>query len=280
MQEKLIGNRPVHPIGVGTWEMGGSRLSDGNVFADYRYDERDVAAIRFSISCGQNHIDTAQFYGAGHTEEIVGAAITGIERSSLFIATKVWRSHSLRHAVPHAAEESLQKLSTDYLDLLYVHSPWDAIPMEEYIAGLNDVLDAGLTRSIGVSNFTLDQLRTAVELSRNPIAALQIHYSLTERSAAPALLLDYCRSRNIAVVAYRPVERKLLTGAQVNPILARIAAKHDCPASQVAINWLITQPGVVTIPKASNTLHIEENIGALDLELDDSERAELDRIAG
>lgn len=280
METKHIAGREVHPIGIGTWGMGGDRLSDGNPFADYRYDEREIEAIRYSISKGQNHIDTAQLYGAGHTEEIVGEAIAGMDRSALFVATKIWRSHSLRNAVPKAAEDSLRKMRIDTIDLLYVHGPWDAISMEDYIGGLCDAVDAGLAAAIGVSNFSLDQLKQAVSLSRRPITAVQLKYNILDHGLATPEMLAYCREQRITVVAYRPVERRLLADKTENDVVTRVARAHGRPPSQIAIGWLISQPGVVTIPKASARSHIDENLGALDLSLSDSQMRELSAVAG
>lgn len=242
--------------------MGGDRLSDGNPYADYRNDEREIEAIRYSVGLGQNHIDTAQLYGAGHTEEIVGEAIAGLDRERLFIATKVWRSHSLRHAVPRAAEESLRKMRISEIDLLYVHAPWDAIPMDEYIGGLNDAQDAGLTKAIGVSNFTASQLREAISLSRHPIVANQVHYNYLARDAMDDEMRALCAQHGITIVAYRPVERRKLADATESAAVLDAAADLGCTPAQYAIAWLINQPNVVTIPKASSPEHIDENFGA------------------
>ncbi len=278
MKEKRINDRPVHPLGIGTWGFGGERLSDGNVFAEYRYDGEHVESIRYSISRGQDHIDTAQFYGAGHTEEIVGKAIEGIDREKVFVATKVWRTHSLRNAVPKAAEMSLRSLGTDYIDLLYVHFPWDAIEMQEYIDGLNDAREAGLTRSIGVSNFTLEQLRAAVSISRYPIVAAQVHYNVTERGPVTAEYLSYCRENDITVVAYRPIAKSMLAGNSAIREVREIAERRGCTPAQVALAWLVYQEGVVTIPKASSREHIDENLGAMDVRLRASDIDILDRV--
>lgn len=268
--EWRIGNRSVHPIGIGTWGMGGDRLPDGNTFADYRNDEREIEAIRYAIGLGQNHIDTAQLYGAGHTEEIVGEAIRALDRDRLFIATKVWRSHSLRHAVPRAAEESLRKLGVGRIDLLYVHAPWDAIPMEEYVGGLNDAVDAGLAAAIGVSNFTTSQLERAISLSRHPIVANQVHYNLLAREHADERMRALCARHGITIVAYRPVERRALADqTDATPILDA-AAEVGCTPAQLAIAWLISQPGVVTIPKASSLAHIDENFAAMGVRIPDA----------
>jgi diketogulonate reductase-like aldo/keto reductase len=256
--------------------MGGDRLEDGNPYADYRYDDREIEAIRYSIGLGQNHIDTAALYGAGHTEEIVGEAISGLDRDRLFIATKVWRSHSLRNAVPHSAEESLRKLKLDALDLLYVHAPWDAIPMGEYIDGLNDALEAGLTKAIAVSNFTSAQLSEAISLSRHPIVANQVHYNVLNRGLVDEAMRGMCAQHGITIVAYRPVERRLLADQASAPAVLDAAAQIGCTPAQLAIAWLIGQPGVITIPKASSPGHVDENLAAMSVQIPDEIRARLD----
>ncbi len=273
-----IGSRTVHPIGIGTWGMGGDRLPDDEIYADYRSDDREIEAIRAAVALGQNHIDTAQLYGAGHTEEIVGEAIAGLEREELFIATKVWRSHSLRHAVPRAAEESLRKLRIDAIDLLYVHAPWEAIPMEEYIAGLDDAVDAGLARAIAVSNFSADQLLDAIRLSRHPIAANQVRYSLLHHGQVDARMRQVCAEHGVTIVAYRPVERRLLADQTTSPVVLDAAAEVGCTPAQLAIAWVINRPGVVAIPKASSREHLEENIAAMRVQIPEGVRAKLDAL--
>ena len=280
MKTARLGEAEVNPIGIGTWAMGGSRLADGTVYADYERDDEEAAAIRYSIERGQDHIDTAQVYGAGHTEEIVGRAIAGLERARLFLATKIWKTHAASPlAVRRGVEDSLRKLGTDYVDLIYTHAWWDAIPLEVYVRGLNDVVEAGLARSVGVSNFDLDQLRQAVALSPRPIVANQLHYNLLDHGKVTPEMLDYCREQGITIVAYRPVERHLLADRADNPVVLDVARRIGRPVSQVAINWLIGRPGVVTIPKAVSRRHIDENLGALEFELTADERRLLDAVA-
>ncbi|MBT3274621.1 MAG: aldo/keto reductase, partial [Spirochaetales bacterium] len=270
---------PVHPIGIGTWDMGGSRHADGTVYADYRYDSREIEAIRYSLSLGQNHIDTAQLYGAGHTEEIVGSAISYVPRDSIFLASKIWNSHLLRESVVHQVEDMLVRLKTNYLDLLYVHAPWNIVPMEEYIGGMNDALDRGLVRHLGVSNFNLPQLQSAMDLSNAPIVANQVLYNIVNRGIVSQELLDFCLSNEITIVAYRPVERKILAENAVNPDVLRIAQKYNRQAAQIAINWLVDRDGIVTIPKSSTQNHIDENLRSLEFELSKEDRLVLDSIA-
>jgi diketogulonate reductase-like aldo/keto reductase len=274
----IVNGKDLHPIGIGTWGMGGARFDDGTLYADYDHDQEAVDAIRYSLSRGQNHIDTAQLYGAGHTEEIVGQAIRGLDRGELFIASKVAPSHALRSAVPRAAEGMLRRLGIDRLDLLYIHAPWEAVPMQEYVDGVNDALEAGLTDTIGVSNFGLEQLERFVSMSRNPLVANQVHYNLLDRRYVTDAFRRYCQKNGIAIVAYRPVERRLLADRCENQEVLRVAEKHSRTPAQVAINWLVSQEGVVTIPKAVSHGHIDENLGSVDFQLDESDRQTLDRL--
>ncbi len=279
-EPKQIGGREIHPIGIGTWGMGGDRLADDNIYADYRYDDREIEAIRYSIGMGQNHIDTAAMYGAGHTEEIVGKALRGMDRERLFVATKVWRSHSLRNAVPHSAEDSLRRLGISQLDLLYVHVPWDAIPAAEYIGGLCDAQAAGLTRSIGVSNFAREQLEDAMALSTYPIVANQVHYNLLNHGLVTEEMREFCRQHGITIVAYRPVERRLLADQTESSVILDAAAEVGCTPAQLSIAWLLAQRGVVTIPKAGHPEHVDENLGALHVRLSESILRRLNRVGG
>jgi diketogulonate reductase-like aldo/keto reductase len=279
-EAKQIAGIPVHPIGIGTWGMGGSRLSDGAVFASYDRDGEEAEAIRISLARGQNHIDTAQLYGAGHTEEIVGAAIAGLPRESFFLATKVWKSHAASPlAMRRSLEDSLRKLGVGYVDMVYTHAYWDAIPPKATIEGLDAVVDEGLARAMAVSNFSLEQLRAASRIARHPIAANQLHYNVLERGLVTEQMLSFCRTHGVTIVAYRPVERALLADLADNPVVLEIAGRYGRTPAQIAINWLIGQQGVVTIPKATRREHIEENLGATDFELAPSDRLALDRVA-
>jgi len=276
-----IGKAKVHPIGIGTWAMGGSRMSDGTIFADYECDQEEAEAIRYAVSLGQNHIDTAQLYGAGHTEEIVGEALRGLNRDELYVATKVWKSHAgSRLAVCRAVEESLRKMGINHVDLIYTHAPYDGIQMETTISGLNDAVEAGLAKDIGVSNYGIEQLQEAVKLSSRPIVANQLLYNILDRGLVTPRMVDFCREQGITIVAYRPVERKLLADKADNPKVKGIASSYKRPVAQIAINWLIGQPGVVTIPKAVARAHILENLGAMEFSLSEEDRSILNAAAG
>lgn len=266
-----IGHHSINPLGIGTWLMGGGVYSDKTTYAQYGNEAQEISAIRLAIAHGQNHLDTAQMYGAGHTEEIVGQAIAGFDRSSLFIASKVWKSHATRAGVPAAIRGMLQRLKLQKLDLVYIHSPFPEIPMAEYLAGLNDAIDQGLTTYLGVSNFNLDQLQQAISLSRHPITALQNHFNLLHKNEFPTELQQFCRQHQIAMVAYRPLERKMLADKCTQPTILKLAQKYQRSPAQIALNWLISQPGMVAIPKASQPTNIIENIKSLDFEINDAD---------
>lgn len=273
--EKKIGDTVLNPIGIGTWQMGGGYLEGKIPFAVYGNESKEIEAIRFSIAHGQNHIDTAHMYGAGHTEEIVGQAIADLDRTTLFIASKVWKSHSSRSAVPHAISESLKRLQINQLDLVYAHYAFIESPMQEYIAGLNDAVDRGLTRYIGVSNFTLEQLKQAMTISRHPITAVQNHYNVLHKSEFSAEMQAFCTAQNIALVAYRPLGRGMLTEECTHPTLLELAAKYQKTTAQIALNWVLGHTNMHAIPKASKTVNIESNLAALSFDLSEEDRAAL-----
>lgn len=246
----------IHPIGIGTWAVG------GGMNASSSKDDESIKAIRYSIQKGQNHIDTAEMYGGGHSEELVGEAIKGYDRKKLFIASKVWRDNATIDRIPKACEGSLQRLKIKTLDLLYIHACWEEKKIDEYINGLNDAVDLGLTKAIGLSNFNLEQLKKAVSQSRHPIIALQNHFNLNHQFEVDDEMKLFCQNNGIMIVAYSPLE-----GADRNKIVREIAKKYSKTPEQIAINWLITQQNVVTIPKSTDINHIDENLGSMDFEI-------------
>jgi diketogulonate reductase-like aldo/keto reductase len=257
MKKKKIGKFRVHPIGIGTWAVGGGMLPiRGN-------EEEEIRALRYSFKKGQNHIDTAEIYGRGHSEEVVGQAIKGLSRERLFVATKVWRNNATKSGIPKAAETSSRRLDVKYVDLLYVHFCWNEPDIEDYIEGLNKAQDTGLTKAIGVSNFNLSQLKIAVSISKNPIVALQNHYNVMHQGEVDKKMKDFCKKNKITIVAYSPLEN-----CTRSKLVIKLAEKYDRSPAQIAINWLVSQDNVVTIPKSTDKEHIDENLGSMDFTMD------------
>lgn len=259
MKEKQINGHSVYPIGIGTWGMGCGIYPDKTHYAVYGDEDRAIEAIRYGISLGQNHIDTAQIYGIGHTEEIVGQAIQGYDRSRLFIASKLWKSHLKGDAILRAIESMLVRLQTSYLDLVYLHGYWDSYePIHAQLRGLERAKHRGLIRGIGMSNVTLDQLKTSLNVV--PIVAVQNYYSLINRSWITPEYLAFCVEHNIAIVAARPLELGAISSLS---FLHPLREKYHASPSQIALAWLVNQRNVHAIPKAIDKRHIQENVGSV-----------------
>lgn len=264
----MLNINTVNPIGIGTFLMGGGfHLDINRDFADYSKDDEVIAAIKYSISLGQNHIDTAYSYSDGHGEELVGLAVKDIPREKIFIADKLSKGHMLRNAVAPCVKKMLQRLGVSYLDLLYAHTANVPESIDEYILGMNDAVDAGLTRYIAVSNFDEEQLKHAISISKHPIVANQIQLNLVDRERAPDSLLSFCNQNNIKVVAYQPLRNQVFFEKYDSERLQEIASKYNKTIAQISLNWLVNEKGVLVIPKATQRQHIEENMQSLDFKL-------------
>ncbi len=276
METKTVGELELPVLGLGTWGFGGKmERSTAN-------DKEDVAAIQRAVEAGLMHIDTAELYGDGHAEELVGRAIAGFAREKLFITTKVRWDHARREQVLAAAKASLERLGTDYVDLYLLHGPGQNAPMGETIEALNEVAASGMARHIGVSNFSAQQLAEAIAASERPIAANQVEYSLLARehgiltTRMESEIVPACQKAGVIVVAYMPVARGRLARPGF-PVLDRLAAKHGRTQAQVAINWVLRKPGVVAITKVGDPRHLQEDLGALGWGLEPADVQELDR---
>ena len=255
MEYKELGNTGVKVpvIGMGTWEIG------GGISRDSADDARDVQAVRKAIELGMTLIDTAEMYAAGHSEEIVGEAIKTVPREQLFIVTKVAPMNLHYEDVFKAAEMSLKRLRTDWIDLYLVHHPNPQVPLKETMEAMEKLVERNLVRYIGVSNFDVDQMEEARScLSGNEIVVNQVEYNVLHRSAERDVI-PYCLQHRMTVMAHRPLARGVLSS---NKFLQEIGEKYEKSAAQVALNWLINREGVIAIPKAVNTDHLEQNAGA------------------
>ena len=241
-----------------------------------RLDEA-VRALRRGIELGLTHIDTAEMYGSGRVEEIVGEAVGGIPRNDLFITTKVLPGNASYKGTISACERSLRRLRMQYVDLYLLHWP-SSFPLEETMRALETLVESGKARFIGVSNFDLEDLREAQSHLRHvPLASNQVLYHLKER-AAEVRLIPYCGRHDIAVVAYTPFGRGRFPRKEAEPqgVLGRIAAKHGKTVRQVILNFLVRESYVFAIPKAARVEHVEENAGAVGWALGPEDIAAID----
>lgn len=253
-------------FGFGTWKMGGGTERD-----PANDDARDVAAIRRAVDAGVRHIDTAELYAAGHAEELVAQALDGVSRSAVFLASKVMPGNLRHDDVLRAAEGSLRRLKTDYLDLYLIHHANPDIPLEETLRALDSLVDDGRVRAIGVSNFAVERLRRARALARHPIVCNQVHLNLAVREADVSGLSAYCRDNDVLLVAWRPVQN---VAGDPPAILRDMAEKYGKTPVQVAINWVLARTKTAVIVKTTHAERLEENLGALGWSLtpEDAER--------
>ncbi len=232
-------------------------------------------AIRRGVEKGMVHIDTAEMYGAGHVETLLGEAIRGIPRERLFIATKVVPSNASFDGTITAAERSLRRLKCEYLDLYLLHWP-GSHPLGETMRAFDRLVEEGKTRFVGLSNFEADEMLQAASYLQAALACNQVLYHLGERGIEHELL-PVARRHGVAVVAYTPFGRgNFLRAGLGRQVLERVARKHDATVRQVALAFLIREPEVFAIPKAARVQHVEENADAAELELDAQDVAAID----
>ena len=258
--DATAGSGAMPRLGQGTWRMG-----EG---AAPRAQEAD--ALRLGIDLGMTLIDTAEMYGEGAAEEVVADAIHG-QRDRVFLVSKVYPHNASRTGVPAACERSLRRLRTDCLDLYLLH--WRGQhPLAETVAAFEALRQAGKIRAWGVSNFDTADME-GLPPSPAGCAANQVLYNLDARGIEFDLL-PWCGSHGVPVMAYSPVGQ----GGRMlhNKALGAVAARHGVTPAQAAIAWTLRQPGVVSIPKASDADHVRENAAAANLRLMPEDLAELD----
>lgn len=258
---KLPFGTAVPVLGQGTWYMGDE--------AHRRADE--IASLRLGLDLGMTLIDTAEMYGDGASEKLVGEAIAG-RRDEVFLVSKVLPSNASRSGTIAACERSLRRLGTDCIDLYLLH--WRGrTPFAETIAAFEALQDAGKIRHWGVSNMDVDDMR---EIARAPggdaMATNQVLYNLTRRGIEFDLL-PQAQARGLPLMAYSPIEQGRLTEY---PEVQDIADRHGVTPAQVALAWVLRQEGVIAIPKAATPEHVRENRAALDLQLTAEDLEELD----
>lgn len=257
VQTATVQGVEVPKIGLGTWNMNGSRCR---------------RAVESALEMGYRHIDTAEMY---RNEREIGQAISasGVPREDLFLVSKVWSNHLKQEQVIDACEASLRRLGTDYLDLYLIHWPSDKVPMGETLAGMDRLVQAGKTRRIGVSNFSVQQLEEAREAAEHPIFCNQVKFHVRRRQDA---LVKYCQREDVLLTAYSPLEKARLRGEST---LAEIGRRHDKSALQVALRWLIEQEKVVAIPKAASEAHQRQNLDVFNFSLSEEDCAAIEGLA-
>ncbi|MDA4118222.1 MAG: aldo/keto reductase [Thaumarchaeota archaeon] len=232
---------------------------------------KKVEALRTGLDGGMNLIDSAEAY---YSEPLLAKAIKGRKRDDLFIATKVWLDHLHKDDLIAALEKSLSRLELSYVDLYQVHFPSHHVPIQETMAAMEEMQEKGKIRHIGISNFSLDQMIAAGEaLRRSEISSNQVSYSLAHRGIEKDIL-PYCQKNDISLLAYFPLGHGEL--ARGGERMQEVCKRNSKTPAQVALNWLISKPGVFAIPRASTPDHVRENLGASGWQLGAKDIAELE----
>lgn len=258
---RLADDTSVPALGLGTWRMG------------ERMRERagEVAAIRAGLDLGMTLVDTAEMYGDGGAEEIVGEALAGT-RKHPFIVSKVYPHNATRSGTIAACERSLKRMKLERIDLYLLH--WrGGVPLGETYEAFFRLREAGKIADFGVSNFDTDDMEEAATLDKGLTGSNQVLYCLSRRGPEYDLL-PWLRQRSIPLMAYSPLDQGRLLG---NATLKKLAGDLRCTPAQLALAWVLAQSGVVTIPKSMTRERVKENLAAVDIKLSPDVLTELDR---
>jgi diketogulonate reductase-like aldo/keto reductase len=255
-------------LGQGTWRMGEKKKAHND----------EVAALRLGIELGMTLIDTAEMYGEGGAEKVVADAIEG-QRDRVFVVTKVYPHNASRTELPKACERSLKRLRIDTIDLYLLHWRERNMRLEETVEAFEQLRGAGKIKRWGVSNFDVDDMNElwSIENGTN-CTANQVLYNLENReieSGLLSLIIDHRSLFTCVVMAYSPVGHG--RGLLENVTLKNVAKRHDRTTSQIALAWVLRQPGVIAIPKASNETHVRDNARSIEIKLTAEDLADLDR---
>jgi len=300
MNQRVLGNSNIKVTEqiLGCWAIGGSYWGGAD-------DKESIATIKTAIENGITSLDTAYIYGNGHSERIVGKSIKGYDRDKLTIITKLWRTEMSGDRVSKACEGSLKALDTDYIDVYFIHYPSDEVPIEETMTGMMKLKEEGKIRSIGVSNFSLEQLKEAMKFGE--IDVIQPCYSLVWRFIDKEDL-PFCIENNIGVISYCTLAQGILTGKftedktfpeddgrsrapifqppyfkealKVTEHVKKISEKYGKTPSQIAINWVMNTKGITApIVGARTVKQVEENLQAGSFEMSREDYEYLDKVS-
>ena len=258
MKKVTINNQVLPALGIGTWEIGD----------DPKLRDEEIAAIRAGLDAGLSVIDTAEMYGNGRSEELVGEAIKPYQRAKIFLISKVLPQNASRSKMRQSLQNSLQRLQTDYLDLYLYH--WRGmVPLSETVSELQALQNEGLIRSWGVSNFDIDDMEELWQLPEGQNCVVNEDLYNLETRGIEYSLLPWQREHHVPLIAYSPLGRGPKMGSTMmkNEAVLQVAEKHEASTYQILLAWVMQQPDVLAIPKSSSSKHLLSNLKALDIEL-------------
>ena len=262
MKKVKFGNTAVNvsAIGIGTWGYGGYFKADNTPSKSFE------GLLHYALDHGINFIDTAEAYAEGRSETILGKVIKHYDRQKIFIASKV-SPENLHHSnLIQSADKSLARLQCDYIDLYQIHWPNQSIPHEEYLSAIKKLVDEGKVLHFGLSNFSIEALKSISEITEEKIQSIQVEYNLFDRSVESDLL-PYCQTNDMSLIAYSPLDQGKPYADTVKKNLLALSKKYHRSPAQIVLNYLSQQSNVIPIPKTTNIEHLKEICSSCDFAL-------------
>jgi len=268
---KIFDGKEIDKIGFGTWTIGGLTQPA------QEHDEQGLKILQSAIKIGYRHLDTAEYYARGHSEELVGQAVreSGIAREEFFITTKVHPGNLGYKPTIRAFERSLDYLGMDYVDLYLIHWPRRNMPLDSTFRAFNELVKQKRIRYVGVSNFSVEEMMQAQEYSDVPLLTNQVPLSVGDHEYLENGVLNFCQQNNILLTAYSPV--KDIRGNHLE-VLREIGEIHQVTPYQIALAWLVNQPGVITIPYSQDERHQADNFAAGEIELTENQMEQIAKL--
>ncbi len=246
---------------LGTWLMGGDKVKNS-----HNNDNKNIETIRMNIDTGVVSIFTAQNYAEGYTEELVAKGIGSYQRKKIILSTAVKRKNGNYDVFIKSFFESLERLNTKYIDVLFHHARDIDTPIKDTIKAMNTLVDDGYVHHIALSNYSKESLKEAMSFSKYPIVINQVHYSLIYREPESSGLLEFCQDNDVFLQAYRPLDAGNLKSFDEKHV-CKIAKKYNLSNQQVALSWLSSQKNVIVVCTTSNQNHLLKNIEAINTKL-------------
>ena len=252
--KKLRNGFEMPVFGLGTWAFGENPSER----------QKEIDLIKKAVDLGITHIDTAEVYGHGEAEKVVGEAIKGMDRKRLFLVSKVYGNHLGYEDLINSFNYSTERMGVEYLDMYLLHRYNPSVPLKETMTAMDYLYEHGLIKNIGISNYTVNQTIEAIKNSKNKVVANQLHLNLKYREAEKKGLLKYCQDEDMMFIAWRPLKNIDLK----NQLVLEMSKKYSKTPTQIALNWLVSQKNVVTLSKTSHIEHLKENLGSFDFKLE------------
>lgn len=265
--KKLKNGFEMPVFGIGTYNVLAE--NDNNVFLSDSDWQKEISTLSTAIEFGITHIDTAESYAQGNAEKLIGKVIQNFDRKKLFLTSKVKLDNLYYLGIQQALQSTLERMQTNYLDLYLMHRCPPIDKFEECVQAMNELIEKGLIKNIGLSNTNTSHTEMLCKISKHPFVVNQVHLNLQFREPERDGLVNFCQNNDMLLEAWRPVNKGALTKSGVNitkpgiPLLDALCKKYNKTPAQISINWLISQNNIVTLAKSSNIEHLKENLGSI-----------------